>query len=109
MYGGTTGIRDIDMLNSALESPFQTWGGKDLCKTLEEKAIHLCFSIVKNHPMLDGNKRLGAHLLCVFLAINDYILIFDDDDLIKLIYGIADGSLTIDDSIAWIKLHIKEK
>ena len=46
MYGGTTGIRDIDMLNSALESPFQTWGGKDLCKTLEEKAIHLCFSVV---------------------------------------------------------------
>lgn len=108
MYGGTTGIRDIDMLNSALESSFQTWGGKDLCKTLEEKAIHLCFSIVKNHPMLDGNKRLGAHLLCVFLDINDYILIFDDD-LIKLIYGIADGSLTIDDSIAWIKLHAKKR
>ena len=83
MYGGTTGIRDINMLNSALESPFQTWGGKDLCKTLEEKAIHLCYS--------------------------DYILIFDDDDLIKLIYGIADGSLTIDDSIAWIKLHVKKR
>ena len=114
------------MLKSALESPFQTCGGKDLCKTLEEKATHLCYSIVKNHPMLDGNKRLGAHLLCVFLDINDYVLIFDDDDLIKLIYGIADGSLTIDDlikliygiadgsltiddSIAWIKLHVKEK
>lgn len=109
MYGGTTGIRDIDMLNSALESPFQTWGGKDLCRTLEEKAIHLCFSIVKNHPMLDGNKRLGAHLLCVFLDINDYILIFDDDDLINLIYGIADNSLTIDDMISWIKLHKKGK
>ena len=108
MYGGTTGIRDIDMLNSALESPFQTWGGKDLCKTLEEKAIHLCFSIVKNYPMLDGNTRLVAHLLCVFLDLNDYILIFDYDDLIKLIYGIADGSLTIDDSIAWIKLHVKK-
>ena len=47
MYGGITGIRDIDMLKSALESPFQTWGGKDLYKTLEEKAIHLCYSIVK--------------------------------------------------------------
>lgn len=97
------------MLKSALESPFQTWGGKDLCKTLEEKAIHLCYSIVKNHPMLDGNKRLGAHLLCVFLDINDYILTFDDDDLINLIYGIADNSLTIDDLISWIKSHKKGK
>lgn len=109
MYGGIHGLRDSNMLKSALNSPFQTWGGKDLYETLEEKAAHLCYSIVKNHPMLDGNKRLGAHLLCVFLDINDYILIFDDDDLIKLIYGIADGFLTINDSIAWIKLHAKKR
>ena len=109
MYGGIHGLRDSNMLKSALNSPFQTWGGKDLYETLEEKAAHLCYSIEKNHPMLDGNKRLGAHLLCVFLDINDYTLAFNNDDLINLIYGIADNSLTIDDMISWIKLHKKGK
>ena len=97
------------MLNSALQSPFQTWGGKDLYETLEEKAVHLCYSIVKNHPMLDGNKRLGAFSLVSFLELNKYLLLYNADDLINLIYGIADNSLTIDDIISWIKLHKKKE
>ena len=109
MYGGIDGIRDNNMLNSALQSPFQTWGGKDLYETLEEKAAHLCYSIVKNHPMLDGNKRLGAFSLVSFLELNKYLLLSSADDLIDLIYGIANNSLTIDDLISWIKSHKKEK
>lgn len=109
MYGGTVGIRDNNMLNSALQSPFQTWGGKDLYETLEEKAAHLCYSIVKNHPMLDGNKRLGAFVLVSFLELNNYLLLYSSNELINLIYGIADNSLTVDDLISWIKLHKKGK
>ena len=109
MYGGIDGIRDNNMLNSALQSPFQTWGGKDLYETLEEKAALLCYSIVKNHPMLDGNKRLGAFSLVSFLELNKYLLLYSADDLIDLIYGIANNSLTIDDLISWIKSHKKEK
>ena len=68
--GGSPGLRDEGMLDSALNAPFQTFGGEDVYPSLQQKAAHLCFGLVKNHPFVDGNKRIGAHVMLVFLALN---------------------------------------
>ncbi len=65
--GGSMGMRDEELLDSALSNPFQSFGGKDLYPTVQAKAAQLCFGLVKNHAMIDGNKRLGAHVMLVFL------------------------------------------
>ena len=68
--GGSFGIRDEEMLDSAIQNPFQTFGGTELYPSIQAKAAQLCFGLVKNHAMVDGNKRLGAHVILVFLALN---------------------------------------
>ena len=72
--GGSDGIRDEGMLDSALNSPFQSFGGKELYPSIQAKAAQLCFGLIKNHAMIDGNKRLGTHVMLVFLALNGYEL-----------------------------------
>ena len=67
--GGSSGLRDEGMLDSALNAPFQTFGGEDVYPSLQQKAARLCFGLVKNHPFVDGNKRIGAHVMLVFLAL----------------------------------------
>ena len=69
--GGSSGLRDEGMLDSALNAPFQTFGGEDVYPSLQKKAARLCFGLVKNHPFVDGNKRIGAHAMLVFLALHD--------------------------------------
>ncbi len=64
--GGMDGIRDENLLNLAVNAPFQTFGGEYLYKTLEAKAAHLGYSLIKNHPFVDGNKRIGM------LAMNSF-------------------------------------
>lgn len=68
--GGSSGLRDEGMLDSALNTPFQTFAEKDVYPSLQQKAARLCFGLVKNHPFVDGNKRIGAHVMLVFLALN---------------------------------------
>ena len=58
--GGSDGIRDLGLLESALESPFQSYGGEELYPSIQAKAARLCYGLVKNHAMIDGNKRLGV-------------------------------------------------
>ena len=64
--GGSKGIRDEGMLESALMNPYQSFGGIELYPSIQAKAAQLCFGIVKDHPMIDGNKRLGTHVMLVF-------------------------------------------
>ena len=70
--GGSNGIRDVGLLESALESPFQSFDGEELYPSIQAKAARLCYGLVKNHAMVDGNKRLGCHVMLVFLALNGY-------------------------------------
>ncbi len=60
--GGSDGIRDLGLLESALESPFQSYGGEELYPSIQAKAARLCYGLVKNHAMIDGNKRIGCHV-----------------------------------------------
>ena len=64
--GGSDGIRDVGMLESALENPFQTYDGEELYPSIQAKAARLCYGLVKNHAMVDGNKRIGVHAASIF-------------------------------------------
>ena len=67
--GGSDGIRDEGLLDSAMAAPFQSFDNTDVYSSLQQKAARLCFGLVKNHPFIDGNKRIGAHAMLVFLAV----------------------------------------
>lgn len=78
--GGSDGIRDEGMLDLALNNPFQSFDGKELYPSIQAKAAWLCFGLVRNHAMLDGNKRLGTHVMLVFLALNGYELYYSQKE-----------------------------
>jgi len=91
--GGLGGVRDMPMLESALDTPFATYDGVSNFPTLEAKAARLAFGIIKNHPFVDGNKRIGVLVMKVFLEDNGEKMICSDQDLIRIGDGIADGTL----------------
>lgn len=103
--GGCDGIRDEGLLDSALEIPFQSFGGEELYPSIQAKAARLCYGLVKNHAMLDGNKRIGAHTMLVFLAVNGYELEYTQKELSDLILDVADGKKEYEDILAWILEH----
>lgn len=106
-YGGSDGIRDENLLESALESPFQSFGGKDLYPSIQAKAARLCYGLVKNHAMADGNKRIGVHVMLVFLEINGYDLEYSQKELVDLIFGVAEGEKDYVDILHWLIEHQK--
>ena len=106
-YGGSCGVRDEKLLESALETPFQAYGGEDLYPSVQAKAARLCYGLVKNHSMLDGNKRIGAHAMLVFLALNGRELEYTQKELSDIILEIAAGSKECHDLLQWIIEHEK--
>ncbi len=104
-YGGSDGVRDYNLLDSALENPFQSFGGEELYPTLQAKAARLGYGLIKNHCMIDGNKRIGTHAMLVFLAINGIELDYTQKELYETILAIADGSLEYEDLLKWILEH----
>ncbi len=107
-FGGIVGIRDENLLDSAIETPFQTFFGKDLYSTLIEKAARLSYGIIKNHPFLDGNKRTGAFAMETFLKVNNFNLNCSNAELIKIILGVADNSITYEKFLNWLEAHTNE-
>ena len=103
--GGSSGLRDEGMLDSALNTPFQTFAGKDVYPSLQQKAARLCFGLVKNHPFVDGNKRIGAHVMLVFLALNGIELQHTQTALSEVILQLAAGTLQSTDLLDWILSH----
>ena len=103
--GGSSGLRDEGMLDSALNSPFQTFGGEDVYPSLQQKAARLCFGLVKNHPFVDGNKRIGAHAMLVFLALNGIELQHSQSELSDVILQLAAGEIEATDLLRWILEH----
>ncbi len=103
--GGSEGIRDEGMLDLALNNPFQSFDGKDLYPSIQAKAARLCFGLVRNHAMLDGNKRLGAHTMLVFLALNGYELSYSQNELSDVILALASGDIGEKELLQWIFEH----
>lgn len=69
--GGSNGVRDYNLLESAVETPFQSFGGMELYPSIQAKAVRLGYGLIKNHPMIDGNKRIGTHAMLVLLALKE--------------------------------------
>lgn len=107
-YGGDNRIRDVKLLDLSINSPYQTFDGKYLYDGVVRKVAHLCYSLVMNHPFVDGNKRIGAHCLVILLDANNYPLSYRQDELIDVIMGIASSNLTENDLLEWVENHIKK-
>ena len=103
--GGSAGVRDFGLLDSAIESAYQTFGGVELYPTKEEKGARLGYNLVSNHAFVDGNKRIGLLVMLSFLAINGITLKYTDEDLIKIGLSLADGKMTYEALYAWILEH----
>lgn len=104
--GGSDGIRDEGLLDSAVNTPFQTFSGQDLYPTVLEKAVRLGFGLIRNHPFIDGNKRIGTHAMLVFLSLNSITLSYEDDELISTILSVSSGEMDADGLLKWIQQHI---
>ena len=107
-FGGIHGIRNEALLQSALANPLQTFAGLDLYPSVFDKAVQLCFGIIKNHPFLDGNKRLGLHLMLILVHINGLKIDIAHDELIDIIFKVADGTFNLHDFLQALKEKIKE-
>lgn len=103
--GGSNGVRDYNLLESALETPFQSFAGSELYPTIQAKAARLGYGLIKNHCMIDGNKRIGAHAMLVFLALNGIELSYTQKELYETILDIADGKLEYEGLLSWVLEH----
>jgi death-on-curing protein len=107
-FGGTFGIRDKGLLESSLNNAFQTFDGEELYKTDVEKIAVISYSIIRNHPLIDGNKRLGISVLLILCKLNNIILEYTREEAVDLAIRIAEGSIDIEDVVEWIKKHEKK-
>ena len=103
--GGSHGIRDIPLLESAVYSTESSFGDIEKYKTVEEKAARLMFALTNNHAFVDGNKRIGVLAMLMTLELNGITLIYTQNELIKLGLSVADGSWVYEDILAFIKKH----
>ena len=106
-FGGSNGIRDYNLLVSAINRPFTGTGDTEFYPTIHEKAAALIESIVKNHPFVDGNKRTGYVMMRLFLLNNGFNIQASQDEKYTFVIRIASGSLSIDHITSWILEHIK--
>jgi death-on-curing protein len=103
--GGLDSVRDTHLLDASINSPFHTFDGQYLYPSIQAMAAHLAFSIIKNHPFLDGNKRIGILSMLVFLELNGISITCSDDELIRLGLGLADSSIDESELMDWIISH----
>jgi death-on-curing protein len=105
--GGAPGIRDLGALDSAAAQPKATFGSVDLYPTLVEKAAALCFSLVGNHPFVDGNKRVGHAAMETFLLLNGAEIDAPVDEQERLMLDLAAGRIDRAHFTAWIRAHVR--
>lgn len=104
--GGLDGLRDRDILESAISAPLQSFGGKELFPTDLEKISRIGFGLAANHAFLDGNKRIGAMVVQLLLKWNGYTLHLRQGELADMFIAIADGSAKEEDLLRWIEQHL---
>lgn len=105
-YGGSCGVLNDGMLDSALQAPFQTFGGKELLPDSKDKIIRLAYGLIKNHSFRDGNKRIGALVLLVLLELNGYHVNATNEEFADIIMGIASSEKDDEDLKNWVDKHI---
>lgn len=105
--GGSNGVRDKGLLLSALNTPFQTFGGEKLYPSILLKAAVMCRPIVCNHPFVDGNKRTGVHCMLLFLDQNGIEFEYTQQELIELGLTVAARKFDVDEIFDWLTKHRK--
>ena len=105
--GGDPNVRDLNLLDSALNSAFQTFDGNELYPTKQEKAARIGYSLISNHAFVDGNKRIGMYVLLTFLETNGIRMELTDEEIARVGLAVADGSMKYEELLAWIRDHEK--
>ena len=100
--GGDPNVRDIALLNRALESAFQTFDGQELYPTKEEKGARIGYALISNHAFVDGNKRIGMYVLLTFLETNGIKIRPTVDDVARVGLAVAAGEMQYEDLLEWI-------
>ncbi len=105
VFGGSHGIRDMGMLESAVERPNATFGGEELYPTITSKAAAILESIVKNHPFVDGNKRTGWLACFAIMEMNGYNFMLTQDEAYDFVIKVASSHLEFEDITLFLELH----
>lgn len=103
--GGSGGVRDIGLLDSALESAYVTFDGKELFPSKEEKAARIGIGLISNHAFVDGNKRIGMYVLLSFLELNGIYIEATDEEVIEVGLSVAQGVMKYEQLLDWIRKH----
>ena len=103
--GGSQGLRDDSLLDAAIHAPFQSYDNVDMFPSIQQKAARLGYGLIKNHAFVDGNKRIGAHVMLVFLALNKIELVYEQNDLSDIILKVASGEYDFPELLQWILNH----
>ena len=101
-FGGLDGISDAGLVESAIESPFQTFDSEELFPSIEEKATRLAYGLVLNHGFNDGNKRVACTAFVVFLSLNNVDFNPDLKELETMFQGLANGSVGYNEFLDWL-------
>ena len=104
--GGMQGLKDEGLLDSALAAPFQSFEDQDLFPSIYQKAARLGFGLASNHAFIDGNKRIGAHAMLVFLELNNIHIGYSQEELSGIFLDIASGNKGYDELRVWIVTHL---
>lgn len=105
-YGGDVGVLNEGMLDSALQTPFQTFGGEELIPDTKDKIVRLTFGLIKNHAFRDGNKRIGALVLLTLLDLNGYYVKATNSEFADIVMGIAASEKDEGDLLNWVEDHL---
>lgn len=103
--GGSIGVRDEGLLESALEMAFSSFDGKELYPTKEEKGARLGYNLISNHAFVDGNKRIGMYVMLTFLEVNGIHLECTNDEVATVGLSVASGSMNYDSLLSWVRDH----
>lgn len=104
----SSGVRDENLLASAVNTPFQTFMGNDLYPSLYDKAAQLCYGLANNHPFTDGNKRTALHTMYVYLIINGFDIMATQQDVENMIIDVAAGNMTNTELVQWLQKNTVE-
>ena len=103
--GGSIGVRDEGLLESALEAAFSGFGDREFYPTKEEKGARLGYNLISNHAFVDGNKRIGMYVMLTFLEVNGIHMDCTNDDVSSTGLAVASGNMDYDALLQWIKDH----
>ncbi len=103
--GGSVGVRDQGLLDSALEGAFAGFGDQEFYPTKEEKGARLSYTLISNHAFVDGNKRIGLYVMLSFLEMNGIRIRCTDEELIQVGLSVADGKMGYEDLYNWVLEH----